>query len=269
MDGNISHKLEPYRNYHNPITCLASLQPSLILSSHRRLSSARERKTFLSRECAFSSRIPRCIALRNLSFLYTWNEYNCIGISKRPTYVHLLHDPRTLDSLFKKLIEWLKFFFLFFFCKEDLIYEFRRLNFAKSKVLISINVLIFLSFSFCDHFKERLMRNFSSNSRKLKLMVDTLKQVCEKSVLKAAIVYKMDEKTTRGYWNREKNFTRRFPTFLWAMEQKYVFSKETILKRTPLIWKEICWCANFLNRVVFFLSNLSKVLKLKPFFEIF
>lgn len=168
MDGNISHKLEPYRNYHNPITCLASLQPSLILSSHRQLSSARERKTFLSRECAFSSRIPRCIALRNLSFLYTWNEYNCIGISKRPTYVHLLHDPRTLDSLFKKLIEWLKFFFLFFFCKEDLIYEFRRLNFAKSKVLISINVLIFLSFSFCDHFKERLNAKFLFKLEKTK-----------------------------------------------------------------------------------------------------
>lgn len=144
MDGNISYKLEPYRNYHNPITCLASLQPS----SPPIVVSVRERKTFLSRECAFSSRIPRCTALRNLSFLYTWNEYNCIGISKRSTYVHLLHDPRMLNVLLCSKSQSNDFFFPCTW-QGNAVLSMNRLNFAKYRdKFINIHININISFTF-------------------------------------------------------------------------------------------------------------------------
>lgn len=70
-------------------------------------------------------------------------------------------------------------------------------------------------------------------------MIDTLKQVCEKSVLNhLQMDEKMDiEKKMIRVLNRvsQKGFQHFFERCRFHWNKKYVFNKETILKRIPLI----------------------------------
>lgn len=146
MDGNISYKLEPYRNYHNPITCLASLQPS---SPPIVVSPLFERGRHFYHE-SVPSPLESLDAPRSGTFHF-FTRGTSITVSESP------RGPPTFTSCMIHVC-WMYFFvpkvsrMIFFFpCTRqgNAVLSMNRLNFAKSRDrFISIHININISFTF-------------------------------------------------------------------------------------------------------------------------